>query len=214
MALKFGSFPTIFTLDIFLIIIASLNECISFEHDACSICKHYNSSPTQLPRACSVGTLKHDVRELKRVLGEALRTYEHKINTRIEEEERNGMYPEYTYQKAFTRDSLSWMQKYDTIHNMLQEICLNMTDMEHVEGFIIMTEFLHSLRTVMCELQAILKLGSFAKEDTHLQITSRRPHVISLNIENTWSTNNGMNLFIRNLLTSRDALDEIADVLK
>ena len=31
------------------------------------------------------------------------------INTGIEEEERNGMYPDYTYQKAFTGDTLSWV---------------------------------------------------------------------------------------------------------
>ncbi|KAL3863361.1 hypothetical protein ACJMK2_005119 [Sinanodonta woodiana] len=228
MALKFGSGYNILTLNI-LIIIGSFNECIgnenhlhivrtlneiSYELDESSVCKHYEPSPTHQMRACIVGHLKHDVHELQLDLGQALRTYELEINTGIEEEERKGMYTEYTYQKTFTGDSLSWVQNYSTIYNMLQEISLNMTVMDLLVGSGLLTKFLHSNRRIMCQLQAILKIGSFAKEDTHLQLTSRRSLVMSRNIENRLFTNYRQNFFIRNFLTARDALNEIVDVLK
>ena len=48
---------------------------ISFELDACSVCKDYEPIPTQPLRACGIGHLTHDVHKLQRDLGEALRTY-------------------------------------------------------------------------------------------------------------------------------------------
>ncbi|KAK3600860.1 hypothetical protein CHS0354_014227 [Potamilus streckersoni] len=132
----------------------------------------------------------------------------------IEEEERNGMFINYNYQAVFNGNTTSWMQTYDKIHSRLHDIAINMTVVKLLVDQRLATSFLNFLRTVMCQLQATLKLDSFTEENTHLQVRCRRSLTISRDIENAQSTHIRINFSIQSLLTARDALNEIYNVIK
>ncbi|KAL3863028.1 hypothetical protein ACJMK2_004810 [Sinanodonta woodiana] len=191
--------------------IAGTSDNITYELDACAKCTSYRPFPTHSLRICSVGRLKDDIRELKRILGEVLLNYASSNNMAIEEEERNGMFINYNYQTVLNGNKALWMQTYDKIHSTLHEISLNMTVMEPFVHQRLVTSFLNSLQTVMCYLQATLKLAYFTEEDMHLQVTCNRSLTLSLDIAR--STGFQINFAIQSLLTARDALNEIYNVV-
>ncbi|KAL3863032.1 hypothetical protein ACJMK2_004814 [Sinanodonta woodiana] len=182
---------------------------ITYELDACAHCTSYRPFPTHSLRICSVGRLKDDIRELKRILGEALLKYASSNNMGIEEDERSGMFINYNYQTVLNGNKALWMQTYDKMHSTLHEILLNMTVMEPFVDQGLVTSFLNSLQTVMCYLQATLKLAYFTEEDM-----CRRSLTLSRDIELARSTGFRINFAIQSFLTARDALNEIYNVVK